>query len=162
MIPNLTEEEIANTDFGTYTDEQYFDDLCRIDAVSYRRGTCKCATSKSIETVIWMREKKVRFTPIYGRQVFKIEGKFKFIGGLTIVAVGGGTRSCERTHEAADREGITVVYEAAFDLISDDEGVHGVRLKLKGKTTEIKAKFVVLAVGGFQSNAEIANTLSWP
>ena len=37
-----------------------------------------------------MREKGVRFIPIYGRQAFKIDGKFKFWGGLTVEAVGGG------------------------------------------------------------------------
>ena len=31
-----------------------------------------------------MREKGIRFVPIYGRQAFKIEGRFKFWGGLTI------------------------------------------------------------------------------
>jgi tricarballylate dehydrogenase len=37
-----------------------------------------------------MRDKGVRFIPIYGRQAFKIDGKFKFWGGLTIESVGGG------------------------------------------------------------------------
>ena len=37
-----------------------------------------------------MRDKGVRFIPIYGRQAFKIDGKFKFWGGLTVEAVGGG------------------------------------------------------------------------
>ena len=30
LIPDLTESEIANTDFGTYTEEQFFDDMGRI------------------------------------------------------------------------------------------------------------------------------------
>jgi tricarballylate dehydrogenase len=32
----------------------------------------------------------VRFVPIYGRQAFKVDGKFKFWGGLTVEAWGGG------------------------------------------------------------------------
>lgn len=44
-----------------------------------------------------MRSKGLRFVPICGRQAFKIDGKFKFRGGLTVEAWGGGegvTSSC--------------------------------------------------------------------
>ena len=30
LIPDLSETEIANTDFGTYTEETYFNDLARL------------------------------------------------------------------------------------------------------------------------------------
>ena len=36
--------------------------------------------------MMWMRSKGVRFVPIYGRQAFKIDGRFKFWGGLTVEA----------------------------------------------------------------------------
>jgi hypothetical protein len=29
-MPDLTEDEIANTDFGTYTEDQFFDDMARV------------------------------------------------------------------------------------------------------------------------------------
>ena len=30
LVPDLSAEEIANTDFGTYTEERFFDDLFRV------------------------------------------------------------------------------------------------------------------------------------
>src|SRR5580700_10804818 len=30
LIPDLTEEDKANTDFGTYPGNQFYDDLCRV------------------------------------------------------------------------------------------------------------------------------------
>src|SRR5579862_6836143 len=42
------------------------------------------------DSLNWMRNKGVRLIPIYGRQAFKIDGKFKFWGGLTVESVGGG------------------------------------------------------------------------
>src|SRR3979409_2663441 len=30
LVPDLTEAEIATTDFGTYTQEQFFDDMARV------------------------------------------------------------------------------------------------------------------------------------
>ena len=156
VVPDLSDEEISNTDFGIYSEEQYFDDLCRVTQYRTDPELASILASKSLETMVWMHGKKVRFAPIYGRQAFKINGKFKFWGGLTIEAVGGGPGLVNALHDAAQREGITVLYEAqALELLHNDDGVHGVRLKLKGKTTEIRAKSVVLAAGGFQSNVEM-------
>ncbi len=46
--------------------------------------------TKSFDSLNWMRQKGVRLIPIYGRQAFKVDGKFKFWGGLTVESVGGG------------------------------------------------------------------------
>ena len=43
---------------------------------------------QSLPTAQWMRKRGVRFTAAWGRQAFKIGGKFKFWGGLTVEAVG--------------------------------------------------------------------------
>src|SRR5947207_7557634 len=102
-----------------------------------------------------MTTKGVRFAPIYGRQAFKVDGKFKFWGGLTVETVGGGPGLVEALHKAATREGITVMYETrAIQLLADDRGVQGVRVKQKGATKDIRAKAVILAAGGFQANTE--------
>ena len=39
LIPDLSADEIANTDFGTYTEEQFLDDMARVTAVSYTHLT---------------------------------------------------------------------------------------------------------------------------
>ncbi len=49
----------------------------------------ECLVRQSAPTMNWMRDKGVRFMPIYGRQAFKVNGKFTFWGGLTVEAVGG-------------------------------------------------------------------------
>src|SRR5256885_10694196 len=57
---------------------------------------------------------------------------------------------------ALEKNGIDVAYEARGErLIYDDDGVHGVVANVEGKTTEIRAKAVVLACGGFEANAEM-------
>lgn len=156
VVTDLTEEEIENTDFGTYTEEQFYDDMCRVTEYRTDPELANLLVSKSLETMQWMNSKKVRFAPIYGRQAFKVDGKFKFWGGLTVEAVGGGPGLVDSLHEAGEREGIIVLYDAhATQLLHDDDGVHGVRVKIKGKTTDIKAKAVILAAGGFQANTEM-------
>jgi tricarballylate dehydrogenase len=156
VVPDLTEEEIANTDFGVYNEEQFYDDMCRVTQYRTNPELADLLVSRSLETMIWMGSKKVRFMPIYGRQAFKVDGKFKFWGGLTIESVGGGPGLVDSLHEAAERENIKVLYDArATELLQNDEGVYGVQLKLNGKTTNIHAKAVILASGGFQANTEM-------
>ena len=55
------------------------------------------------DTVQWMRSKGVRFTATWGRQAFKIDGRFKFWGGLTVEAVGGGPGSWRRSRRSRAR-----------------------------------------------------------
>ena len=90
IVPDLTPEEIAKTDFGTYTEEQFLDDMGKVTQYRCDPDLTEILVKRSLDTVLWMRGKGVRFVPIYGRQAFKVEGRFKFWGGLTVESVGGG------------------------------------------------------------------------
>src|SRR3989475_4731901 len=91
----------------------------------------------------------------WNRQAFKVEGRFKFWGGLAVEAVGGGPGLVDSLTQAARKNGIDIWYESrAVSLLADDDGVHGVILKKAGKTIEVKSTSIVLAAGGFQANTE--------
>jgi tricarballylate dehydrogenase len=97
----------------------------------------------------------VRFIPIYGRQAFKVGGRFKFWGGLTVEAVGGGPGLVAMLTAAAHKHGIGLRYGTrALDLLFDGNRVEGVRVRHDGALQELRAKAVVLACGGFEANAE--------
>src|SRR6267142_3446006 len=155
LIPDLSEQEIANTDFGTYTEEQFLDDMARVTEYRCDPDLTEVLVKSSLPTALWMRSKGIRFTAAWGRQAFKVEGRFRFWGGLALEAVGGGPGLVEGLTQAARKQGVDVWYQArALSLIGDDDGVHGVRVRYKGKTQEVRAKAVVLAAGGFQANTE--------
>ena len=102
-----------------------------------------------------MRDKGIRFIPIYGRQAFKIDGKFKFWGGLTVEAVGGGPGLVKMETEAAAKRGIEIRYATrALSLLFDGVRVSGVRIRHDGAESDLHAKSVVLACGGFEANSE--------
>ena len=88
LVPDLSDTEIETTDFGTYTQDEFFDDMARVTQYRADPDLVETLVTQSLDTLIWMREKGVRFVPIYGRQAFKIDGKFKFWGGLTLETVG--------------------------------------------------------------------------
>ncbi len=155
LMPDLTDEEKANTDFGSYPEDQFYDDLCRVTQYRTNPKLAETLVSRSFDTMLWMRSRGVRFAPIYGRQAFKVEGRFKFWGGLTVEAWGGGPGLVDSLYTIAQRAGIEIRYGSrVLDLIVDDNGVRGVAIRVGGRTTVIEARAVVLASGGFEANAE--------
>ncbi len=86
IMPDLTDAEIAITDFGTYTEDQFFDDMFRVTRNRTDPDLCEILVRRSFETMKWLHGKGVKFAPIWGQQAFKIDGKFKFWGGLTVSA----------------------------------------------------------------------------
>ena len=155
LMPDLTEEERRTTDFGTYGFDNFFDDMARVTQYRADPDLTEILVSRSFETLKWMRGKGVRFAPMYARQAFKIDGRFRFWGGLTVEAWGGGPGLVDALYAGAAKAGIKVFYDArAQDLIRDDDGIRGVRVRLNGKTQTIAAKAIVLASGGFEANTE--------
>lgn len=155
LMPDLTDQDFERTDFGTYTAEQFFEDMARVTEYRSDPELMEVLIGKSFDTLDWMRTKGVRFMPIYGRQAFEINGKFRFWGGLTVETVGGGPGLIESLTAACEREGVEVHYETrAIELLRDDDGIHGARVRRHGKHEVILAKAVVLAAGGFEANTE--------
>lgn len=156
VMPDLSENEITTTDFGTYTKDQFFDDMFRVTQYRTDPDLCEVLVTRSFETISWMREKGVRFVPIYGRQAFKIDGKFKFWGGLTVEASGGGPGLVDSLITSAQKRGIEIWYNArALELLSNGSAITGIRIRRDGKIQELNTKSVVLAAGGFQANTEM-------
>jgi tricarballylate dehydrogenase len=157
LIPDLTEDEKKTHDFGSYTSDQYFDDMGRITQYMSDPDLTELLITKSFETLVWLRKKGVRFQASYGRQSYKVEGnRYKFWGGLAAETWGGGAGLIDNEHKACERDGIKIYYDTpALSLITDDQGiVRGVRAKHNGRQVEISAKAVVLACGGFESSSE--------
>jgi len=72
LVPDLTPAEIETTDFGTYTADQFFDDMARVTQHHADPDLVELLVTKSFDSLNWMRSKGVRLIPIYGRQAFKI------------------------------------------------------------------------------------------
>jgi len=155
LMPDLTDEQIAETDFGKYTTADFLEDIARVTEYRADPELASILVEQSYPTLLWMRDKGVRFVPIYGRQAFKVNGKFTFWGGLTVEVSGGGPGLIEALTKAAEREGIAIEYNArAISLLHDDDGVHGVVVRQNGRTREERGDAVILACGGFQANTE--------
>ncbi|MEM7207587.1 MAG: FAD-dependent tricarballylate dehydrogenase TcuA [Pseudomonadota bacterium] len=155
LCPDLPEDQIATSDFGTYTTDQFYDDMFRVTRFRSDPALCERLVMASRDTMHWLREKGVRFMPIYGRQAFNVDGIFKFWGGLTLEAWGGGPGLVDAHTRIATDSGVKIQYDCrVLDLLFDGHKVNGVRLKHAGTISSVTAKSVVIASGGFQANTE--------
>ena len=154
-LMDLSAQEIDNTDFGRYTREQYYDDMARITRYRCHPDMVETLVENSLDTMVWMRSKGVRFQPSYGRQAFRVDGRFRFWGGLAVEAWGGGPGLIENLKTRCRRDGIDILYESrAVSLVEEGGTVLGVVARGAGGMFTARGRAVVLACGGFESNAE--------
>jgi tricarballylate dehydrogenase len=156
LIPDISDHELANVDVGTYTEEQYYDDVGRLTEYRSDPDLTEILITRSFDAGLWMREQGVRFQLGLGRQAFQVDGKFKFWGGLACHIWGGGKELMKALHGRAEREQIAILYDTpAFALLQGDDGIAGVRVRRQGRLVDLRAKAIVLASGGFEANAEM-------
>lgn len=155
LVPDLSEDQLAMTDFGSYPQTQFFDDLANVTHFRTDPDLVDVMTKESNDLVRWLHSKGCRFLAKYGRQAFKVDGRFVFWGGVPLAVTGEGKGIVEFLQAACETAGIETWYDArATSLIMDEGRARGVRGEQNGKTFEIEAGAVVLAAGGFQANAE--------
>src|SRR6185369_3870263 len=154
LVPDLSQEDVDSTDFGTYPRDRFFDELMALSGFKASMPLVETVVDASLDTLLWMRSNGVRFLPIYGRQTYRVEGRHVFWGGLTIEASGGGLGLVEALFARAERLGIRIAYDTRLeDLMVEDGTVAGVVALRRGKRVQLRAGAVVLGAGGFHANA---------
>src|SRR5260370_3030626 len=78
LIPDMNETELRDVDFGTYTEEQYFDDMGRLTQYRCDPDMTEILIRSSFETGVWVRRNGVGFKLGPGRHDFRVAGKFHF------------------------------------------------------------------------------------
>jgi len=155
LVADLSEDELARSDFGAYPASQFFDELIEMSGLRADPDLVEVLVNNSFETLQWMRSQGVRFIPIHGRQSFLVDGKHKFWGGLTIEVSGGGAGLVESLFTRAQRQGVRIAYEHKMtELLVESGAVCGVVAVHNGQVRHLRAGAVVLAAGGFHANTE--------
>ncbi len=156
LVPDLTEDEVASSDFGSYSESDFFDDMGRITQNRTDPDLCEILVRNSRDILFWLKSVGVRFMPNYGRQAYKVDGRFKFWGGTTLTVAAGGPGLVDSLYRAAEKRGVVIHYDAwVRDLVySEDAGVSGVTVRIDGRLQTVRAGAVVLACGSFEANAE--------
>ncbi len=156
VSPSVAEADLANIDFGTYSEEQFLDDMFELTEYRTDPELCELLVRSSLETARWISRQGVKLEPGLGRQAYKVDGKFKFFGGLALHIWGGGPELLGALYATAEKRGIPVSYGTpVLDLLTEDGRVTGVVVRAGGKHVRLRAGAVILACGGFESNPEM-------
>jgi succinate dehydrogenase/fumarate reductase flavoprotein subunit len=136
-------------DLAPYTRDDFLGDLSR---VTHRRSDPELGRAlidESNESVKWLARNGVRFQLSFNRQAYKIDGRFKFWGGMCLKTEDGGKGLIVDHQRAAKRLGVTVLYSTAAKNILLDPKSGAFRSLLvtdkDGNSLLINAKAVILA-----------------
>ena len=155
-VVDLTEQEIADSDFGTNTIEEFFDDLFRLTHYKTDPQLSEILVTRSLDIMIWLRAQGVKFVPNYGRQSAVVNGRRRFFGRMPLEVSGGGSGLVAFLDKAAEKAGIDIHYQTrAKSLLLENDKVVGLKANHKGQAVEFRAASVVLACGGFEANPEM-------
>ena len=157
IMPDLTKDEIDRSDFGTYTQDQFYDDMFRVTQYRTDGELCDRLVGRSRDAMRWLHSKGMKFDPIWGRQAYLIDGKFKFWGGLTVESQGrrpGPDRAAPQARRQERHRGALQHPRHLADLRRQDR-CRACKVKSNGNFEDIPCKSVVIACGGFETNAEM-------
>ena len=155
-VTDLTDAEVAESVFDTNTTEEFFDTLFRLTSFRTDPVLSEMLVTQSLETMVWLRGKGVRFVPNFGRQSALVNGKRRFFGRMPIEASGGGAGLVQSLDKAVRAAGIEIFYSTrAKRLLMEGERVAGVHASRAGQAADFFARSVVLACGGFEANPEM-------
>lgn len=152
LIPDLQDAERESADFGEYPATQFFEEAVTMSGYRADADVLEQVVDQSLPTMKWLREQGVRFAPIYGRQSFRVGGKHRFWGGLTVEVSGGGYALVETLFARAEAAGVEVRYATRATRLTREHDAWVVGVRTREGEGQLRAGAVVLATGGFHAN----------
>jgi tricarballylate dehydrogenase len=146
---NLRCAHNAPTEFLTdsYPEEEYFSDLVRVTGGKTNEELARMTIHESCTCMNWMRGHGVRFQP-------SLSGTLQ-LGRTNLFFLGGGKALLNSYYRDAECRGVRIFYGAeVIDLKLSGEVFENATVLLQGKPVEIRAKALVAATGGFESNLD--------
>lgn len=132
---------------GAYTEEEYFQDLMRVTGGETDERLARIAIQESLRSTVWMKQGGVRFQPSLGGTLH--------LGRTNAFFLGGGKALLNAHYATAEKRGVQIHYDAEVVGLKIYRGVfEGGTVLIDGRPVEFRAKALVAAAGGFESNLE--------
>ncbi|KAL1954812.1 hypothetical protein VTO42DRAFT_542 [Malbranchea cinnamomea] len=155
IVNNVDKDTAQIVDMEPYTAEDFLADMTRMTAGRTDPELCKILVGDSYSTVKWLSRNGVRFQLSFNRQAYKVDGRYKFWGGMSLKTEDGGKGLIQDHLAAARRHGVTVLYSTPLKgLVTEPQtgAVTGAIVEQAGSRSVIKTRAVILAAGGFEAN----------
>lgn len=157
VLTDLSEAEREQIVLPPHDRQAFYDNLMKVTHHQSDEDMAWQLIDGSRPAMAWLREHRIRFIPMFGRQSFLVDGRHHFYGGVNIEAVGGGAGLVEMELTEVNRMGCEVRYGTGATKLLHDSRRRITGLEVFGPNgyEEIAAKTVILACGGFESNPEM-------
>jgi len=146
---NLRCMHTAPTDVltGSYSEDEFMTDLLRVTGGATNETLARMVVRASADAPARMRRFGVRLQP-------SLRGTLH-LGRTNAFFLGGGKALMNSYYAAAERRGVEVVYNAdVIGLQIQDGRFESATVRIDGRERQVRARSVVLAAGGFESNLE--------
>lgn len=155
IVNNVDSTTAELIDLEPYTSQNFVDDLSRICSGRSDPELSKILIEDSNSAIKWLASNGIRYQLSFNRQAYKVDGRYKFWGGMALKTEDGGKGLIEDHRRAAKRHGISVYYSTAVTALCKDfisGAITSVSIDHHGHVANINAKAIVLAAGGFESS----------
>lgn len=128
---------------GPYTEEEFFDDLLRVTGGRTDEDLARHMIHESKSMLTWIEEQGVRWQPSLGGTLS--------LGRTNSFFLGGGRAMLNTLYRTAERLGIKIRYNSEVTRLHVENGMF---LSASVGELTFRAKALVAAAGGFESNIE--------
>jgi tricarballylate dehydrogenase len=128
-----------------YPEEEYWQDLLKVTGGLTDEALARMTIRRTEQHLPWMKAHGVRFQPPLGGTLHLSRTNAFFLGG--------GKALMNAYYAAAEKQGVEIAYETeVVDLAMEGSRFSFATVECRGARREIRAKAVVVAAGGFESN----------
>lgn len=132
---------------GPYTEEEFYDDLLRITGGQTDERLARLMIHESKEVLDWLQEQGIHFQPSLGGTLT--------LGRTNAFFLGGGRAMLNALYRTAEALGVDVFYDVPVTSLSIEDGTFlSASVNHGGKAYQLRARTLVAAAGGFESNIE--------
>jgi len=132
---------------GSYPEEEYYEDLLRVTKGKTNPELARLVIQSTPKMYDWMTARGVRFQPSLGGTLSLSRTNAFFLGG--------GRALLNAYYLTAEKLGVQIAYDTeAIELAIENETFQYAVVLYKGIRYEVRAKQLILACGGFESNLE--------
>ncbi|KAJ8654697.1 precorrin 3B synthase CobZ [Lichtheimia ornata] len=156
IVHNVDAKTAKLIDMEPYTREQFYNDVMRVSGGRADDALANTLVDESRDTIDWLNKVGIQFQFSFHRQAYKVDGRYKFWGGMVLSIVNGGKGLMKNYHDAALKHGVIVRYGTSLTNIlthPNQSKVTGIQvITTSGDKQTISTGALILACGGFEAN----------
>lgn len=160
----LTDREAEAIDLPPYSVDDFVQDMVRVTQGRTDPSLARIVAEGAADVLAWLQRAGIAWELLTNRQSFEVDGRRRYWGNLSIGTVDGGRGLVEAELRALSKNQIEVWFDSPLVDFEWGAGgsIVGVRILREGHRRLVFTGAVVLASGGFESDARLRASFLGP